>query len=111
MTMEFSIGRAAQSSAVNMYKKLQKPNGKWGFINKAGEFIVNAKFDYVTEFNKYGFAGIMKDGKWGVIDEAGTIIEEPKYELSDEDLPTFIGKYYETYLGYGEKFYKCKSEI
>ena len=89
----------------------KEENGKWGFINKAGEFIVNAKFDYVTEFNKYGFAGIMKDGKWGVIDEAGTIIEEPKYELSDEDLPTFIGKYYETYLGYGEKFYKCKSEI
>lgn len=86
-------------------------NGKWGFINKAGEFIVDAKFDYVTEFNKYGFAGIMKDGKWGVIDENGNVIEEPKYELSDEDLPTFIGKYYETYLGYGEKFYKDESEI
>ena len=89
----------------------KEENGKWGFINKAGEFIVNAKFDYVTEFNKYGFAGIMKDEKWGVIDENGNVIEEPKYELSDEDLPTFIGKYYETYLGYGEKFYKDESEI
>ncbi len=89
----------------------KEENSKWGFINKAGEFIVNAKFDYVTEFNKYGFAGIMKDGKWGVIDEIGNVIEEPKYELSDEDLPTFIGKYYETYLGYGEKFYKNESEI
>lgn len=89
----------------------KEENGKWGFINKAGEFIVNAKFDYVTEFNKYGFAGIMKDEKWGVIDEAGTVIEEPKYKFDDEELPTFIGKYYETYLGYGEKFYKDESEI
>ena len=70
----------------------KEENGKWGFINKAGEFIVNAKFDYVTEFNKYGFAGIMKDEKWGVIDEAGTVIEEPKYKFDDEELPTFIGK-------------------
>ena len=89
----------------------KEENGKWGFINKAGEFIVDAKFDYVTEFNKYGFAGIMKDEKWGVIDEAGTVIEEPKYKFDDEELPTFIGKYYETYLGYGEKFYKDESEI
>lgn len=32
MTMEFSIGRAAQSSPIKMYQKLQKPNGKWGIM-------------------------------------------------------------------------------
>lgn len=90
----------------NLFAK--EENGKWGFVNKKGEFMVTAKYDYVTEFNDYGFAGIMQDGKWGVIDEAGTVIEEPKYILDDENLPIFIGKYYETYLGYGEKFYKCK---
>ena len=90
----------------NLFAK--EENGKWGFVNKKGEFTINAKYDYVTEFNNYGFAGIMQDGKWGVIDETGTVIEEPKYKLDSEDLPTFIGKYYETYLGYGEKFYKCK---
>lgn len=31
LTMEFSVGRAAQTSPVNMYRKLQKEGGKWGF--------------------------------------------------------------------------------
>ena len=32
MTMEFSVGRAAQASPVKMYAKLQKPGQKWGWI-------------------------------------------------------------------------------
>ena len=31
----------------------------------------------VTEFNKYGFAGIKKGGKWGVVNIKGEIIQEP----------------------------------
>lgn len=30
LTMEFAIGRAAQTSPLNMYKKLEKPGQKWG---------------------------------------------------------------------------------
>lgn len=30
LIMEFSVGRAAQASPVRMYKKLEKPNQKWG---------------------------------------------------------------------------------
>lgn len=32
MTMEFAAGRAAQASPVRMFRKLQKPGGKWGFM-------------------------------------------------------------------------------
>lgn len=32
MTIEFTIGRAAQTSPVRMYQKLQKPSGKWGVM-------------------------------------------------------------------------------
>ena len=32
LTMEFSVGRAAQTSPVNMYRKLQKEGGKWGIL-------------------------------------------------------------------------------
>ncbi len=32
MTMEFAVGRAAQTSPLFMYKKLQKPGQKWGVI-------------------------------------------------------------------------------
>ena len=30
LTMEYAIGRAAQTSPLNMYKKLEKPGQKWG---------------------------------------------------------------------------------
>ena len=30
LTMEFSVGRASQTSPINMYKKLEKPKQKWG---------------------------------------------------------------------------------
>lgn len=32
MTMEFAVGRAAQTSPIHMYQKLQKPGGKWGIL-------------------------------------------------------------------------------
>ena len=32
MTMEFSVGRAAQASPIRMFQKLEKPGGKWGFM-------------------------------------------------------------------------------
>ena len=73
-----------------MYAK--KINGKWGFVNEENKLIVNNEYDMVTEFNKYGFAGIKKGGKWGVINSNGDIILEPTYE-SDELSPVFIGKY------------------
>ena len=60
----------------------------------------------ITDFNKYGYAGININGKWGVIDSSGNIVQEPKYNLDDTKIPNFIGKYYEEYLGYGESFFK-----
>lgn len=83
-----------------------KLNNKWGFVDRNGNVVVNYDYDKVTEFNKYGFAGIMKDNKWGVIDEKGNIVIEPTYtiEESNED-PEFIGKYYRVYYGYGESYF------
>lgn len=40
-----------------MYAKI---NGKWGFVNEENKLIINNEYDMVTEFNKYGFAGIKK---------------------------------------------------
>lgn len=79
-------------------------NGKWGFINKNNEIIVELQYDFVTEFNEYGFAGIKKLGKWGVINENGEIIIEPTYEIELNN-PKFIGKYYKYNLGYGQPYY------
>ena len=35
MTMEFSVGRAAQASPIRMYQKLEKPGCKWGIFGIA----------------------------------------------------------------------------
>lgn len=79
-------------------------NGKWGFVDKDGKLKVQNEYEMVTEFNKYGFAGIKKDGKWGVINQEGEIIQQPIYELK-WNIPEFIGKYYRTNEGYGDAKY------
>lgn len=76
-------------------------NGKWGFVDKNGNLKVQNKYEVVTDFNKYGFAGIKKDGKWGVIDQEGHIVQEPIYELK-WNMPEFIGKYYRVNAWYGD---------
>ena len=46
-------------------------NGKWGFVDSNENIVVEAKYDIVTEFNQYGFAGVKKGNNWGVVNEKG----------------------------------------
>ena len=71
-------------------------------------FNLNYKYDKITEFNEYGFAGIKKDEKWGCINIKGEVIIEPTYTLNLNN-PNFVGKYYEYDLGYGEPFFTCEN--
>ena len=51
LTMEFSLGRAAQTSPIYMFKKLQKPGGKWGFwgyVNLIGNIALMSFYCVVT---------------------------------------------------------------
>lgn len=68
-------------------------NGKWGFVDKDGNLKVQNDYELVTDFNKYGFAGIKKDGKWGSINQSGEVVQEPTYDLK-RNIPEFVGKYY-----------------
>jgi hypothetical protein len=43
-------------------------NGKWGYINHAGELIVPAEFDSAGEFRDTFAALVKRDGKWGCLD-------------------------------------------
>lgn len=36
----------------------QTKNNKWGFMDKDGNTVIEAKYDKVTEFNEYGFAAV-----------------------------------------------------
>ncbi len=83
----------------------KKENDKWGFANKNGNIVVEAKYDKVTEFNEYGFAGVRLDGKWGVVNSAGEEVLAPTYTLNEETEPYFIGSYYRVQYGFGEFYY------
>jgi len=58
MTMEFSIGRAAQASPIRMYHKLQKPGQKWGiagYLSLLGNVCLMAFYTVVTGWMIYYF--------------------------------------------------------
>ena len=58
MTMEFSVGRAAQASPVRMYRKLQKPGQKWdvfGYLALLGNVALMAFYTVVTGWMIYYF--------------------------------------------------------
>lgn len=101
-------GNITESNKVfdrKIYAKKEKD--KWGFVDKNGNQIIEPKYEFVTELNNYGFAGIKSAGKWGVINSNGEIIIEPTYSI-ETNSPNFVGKYYEYNLDYGESYFICK---
>ena len=73
---------------------LSKKDGKYGFLDKAGNIVVEYIYDDATEQNRYGYAGVKKDGKWGAIDNKGTLVQEPTYKLDDYLKIDFIGRWH-----------------
>lgn len=73
---------------------LIKENGKYGYVNKEGQKVVDCIYDDATEQNSYGFCSIQKNGKWGSIKSDGTVILEPTKDLSNNIIIDFIGKYH-----------------
>ncbi len=73
---------------------LSKKDGKYGFIDKDGKVVVDYIYDDATEQNEYGYSAIKKDGKWGSIDYEGKVVIEPTYNLEDNTLIDFIGKWH-----------------
>lgn len=73
---------------------VSKKDGKYGFVDKDGNVVVDYIYDDATNQNDFGYAGIKKDGKWGSIDKNGKVIQEPTYNLEDYLKVDFIGKWY-----------------
>jgi len=58
MVMEFSLGRAAKTSVVKMYQKLEKPGHKWhihGYVSLAANFFLMAFYTVVVGWMIYYF--------------------------------------------------------
>ena len=62
MTMEFSLGRAAQASVIGMYQKLEKPGQKWhyhGVVALIGNICLMAFYTVVTGWMIYYFVSFL----------------------------------------------------
>ncbi len=73
---------------------LSKKDGKYGFINEKNEVVVDYIYDDATEQNEYGYAAVKSGGLWGAIDAKGNIVIEPTYNLENNLVIDFIGKYH-----------------
>lgn len=76
---------------------LSKKDGKYGFVNSKGEVLVDYIYDDAQEQNEYGYAAVKFGGLWGAIDSKGNVVIEPTYNLDENLVIDFIGKFH---LGY-----------
>ena len=73
---------------------LSKKNGKYGYCDKNGNVVVDYIYDDATEQNKYGYCAVKKDGAWGSLDSKGNVVATPAYNLENNLLIDFIGKWH-----------------
>jgi hypothetical protein len=57
------------------------PNGKWGFVDKHFQFVIQPQFDWVYEFSE-GRAEVTINHKSGFINTSGKIVVPPKYDMA-----------------------------
>ena len=58
--------------------KIAEQNGKYGFVNKKGHFVIKPKFESVNNFHD-GLAAVLQ-GKWGFINKKGKFVIQPQYD-------------------------------
>jgi hypothetical protein len=55
-------------------------NGKWGYTDKTGKFIIEPSFSSAQNFQENGLALVGTDKGFGLIDKSGKYIVEPVYD-------------------------------
>ena len=73
---------------------LDKKDGKYGFVNKNGIVVVDYIYDDAREQNEYGYASVKKNGMWGCINQKGKVVITPAYQLENNPIIEFIGKWH-----------------
>lgn len=59
---------------------LVRVEGKYGFVNKAGEQVIESVYDSAQDFSTKGLSIVKRDNKWGIINSKGEIVIEIKYD-------------------------------
>ena len=73
---------------------LSKKNGKYGFVDKEGNVVVDYIYDDATEQNQYGYAAVKLNGVWGSVDKIGKRVLEPSLNLDDSIYTYFIADWH-----------------
>ena len=58
-----------------------KIDGKWGYINKTGQFVIKPKYSSAGSFSS-GLAPVGLNGRYGYINKAGKLLIELKDSVS-----------------------------
>lgn len=61
-------------------------NGKYGYVNKSGKYVIPAQYDIVFLFRE-GLAAVSKSGEYGFIDKTGKEVIPLKYAYTE----VFVG--------------------
>lgn len=86
--------KTAQEILTNNTLFLSKKDGKYGYVDKEGNVVVDYIYEDGLEQNEFGYVAVKKDGKWGALDKTGTQVAENKYELDNNVIINFIGKWH-----------------
>ena len=73
---------------------LVNKDGKYGYVNKNGELIVNYIYDDAREQNQFGYCVVKQNGLWGVLEKDGTVILKPSVNLDNNILIDFISSWH-----------------
>lgn len=77
--------------------KVYVDDEKYNYVSKQGKLLNNEKYDYVSDFDKFGYAIVSKNGLYGVVNNKGKEVVSLNYskiELLDEDLFSSMHKKY-----------------
>ena len=66
------------------YAALVMKDGKYGFIDDKGNYILPPKFDDARGFSIEGYAPVKGNGKWGFLDHTGAIVVPLQFDAVGE---------------------------
>ena len=73
---------------------LSKKDGKYGFIDKAGNVVVDYIYEDATEQNLCGYVAVKQNGLWGSLKRNGSVALIPEVNLDNSIFVDFIGKWH-----------------
>ena len=58
-------------------------DGKWGYIDKTGSYVIEPQFDDAKPFSDNGLAVVKSGKQYGYIDKTGSYVVNPQFDSAD----------------------------